>query len=125
MCVAFTGTAILDYVFSSQEEHSLFKCVYRDELDAFCRKLEEEIVAHCYDNPHYKYVYFDFDEWTLSEFLAEYTERYLETSEAIYALESMDGLNARVLACYNDDVVTNAMNTAFDATFKYSDRSAA
>lgn len=125
MCVAFTGTAVFDYIFLAQEQKGTLKCVSKSELGTFCDKLASSITAHEFENPHYKYVYFDFDEQSLSEVLAENQNRYLDANDRIYGLVDMNENAAEINARYADRVIDQALADAFAATFSRSTRTAA
>lgn len=125
MCVAFTGKAVFDYIFSSQERDGVFRCVSRDEVDSFCDNLASEITSHGRENPHYKYVYFDLDEQSLLEVFAQNQSRYLSAGDYIYGLVNMADDVDRINARYADSVIEHAMARAYAMTFSGPERTVA
>lgn len=76
MCVSISVDDVLSYVFSENREGRALETVDPTDICCFCRDVRKAVVGHSNESPHYKYVYFDFDERAIAEFASRNAERY-------------------------------------------------
>lgn len=114
MCVAFDPEVIYKNAFYAIEANKPFVKLLKRDIVVFCSILEEEITKKSSENSKYKYVYFNFDQNTLSSFYEDYFGKFNVIGDDIFSSEAINEQEIDRINRNYDDYVKSALKKARD-----------